>query len=146
MSICLHKSFAFIRIPGEQSFTSQRFTGFLFVLFFRERAASLLLPCPVGVEFPACSVEVFRVLERVDYPRDANGNIVAMVHPNLQVNPRLTRPPPANVSRTPSVTGCVVVVSGLRLGAAEPRRPDVPDLRWENHLLPGPRHRLPHLY
>uniref|UniRef100_A0A8C6WX67 Aspartoacylase n=1 Tax=Neogobius melanostomus TaxID=47308 RepID=A0A8C6WX67_9GOBI len=37
-----------------------------------------------GVEFPPCTVEVFRVLERVDYPRDANGNIIAMVHPNLQ--------------------------------------------------------------
>ncbi|KAJ0004303.1 hypothetical protein NQD34_010517 [Periophthalmus magnuspinnatus] len=36
------------------------------------------------VEFPPCTVEVFRVLERVDYPRDANGNIIAMVHPNLQ--------------------------------------------------------------
>uniref|UniRef100_A0A669ECN7 Aspartoacylase n=1 Tax=Oreochromis niloticus TaxID=8128 RepID=A0A669ECN7_ORENI len=37
-----------------------------------------------GVEFPPCTVEVFRVLERIDYPRDANGNIIAMVHPNLQ--------------------------------------------------------------
>lgn len=39
-----------------------------------------------GIEFPPCKVEVFRLLERVDYPRDANGNIIAMVHPNLQVN------------------------------------------------------------
>ncbi|XP_061557730.1 aspartoacylase [Phycodurus eques] len=37
-----------------------------------------------GMEFPSCTVEVFRVSERVDYPRDANGNIIAMVHPNLQ--------------------------------------------------------------
>ncbi|XP_076867292.1 aspartoacylase [Brachyhypopomus gauderio] len=37
-----------------------------------------------GVEFPACSVEVFRVHEKVDYPRDTNGNITAMVHPDLQ--------------------------------------------------------------
>ncbi|MCI4394528.1 hypothetical protein PGIGA_G00169800 [Pangasianodon gigas] len=37
-----------------------------------------------GVEFPACRVEVFRVHERVDYPRDTNGNIGAMVHPHLQ--------------------------------------------------------------
>ncbi|MEQ2268296.1 hypothetical protein XENORESO_019430 [Xenotaenia resolanae] len=36
------------------------------------------------MEFPPCTVEVFRVLERMDYPRDANGNIIAMVHPNLQ--------------------------------------------------------------
>ncbi|XP_037543375.1 aspartoacylase isoform X1 [Nematolebias whitei] len=37
-----------------------------------------------GIAFPSCTVEVFRVLERIDYPRDANGNIIAMVHPNLQ--------------------------------------------------------------
>lgn len=37
-----------------------------------------------GVEFPPCSVDVFRVSERMDYPRDNNGNIIAMVHPNLQ--------------------------------------------------------------
>ncbi|XP_013871912.1 aspartoacylase [Austrofundulus limnaeus] len=37
-----------------------------------------------GMEFPSCTVEVFRVLESIDYPRDANGNIIAMVHPNLQ--------------------------------------------------------------
>ncbi|TRY57342.1 hypothetical protein DNTS_024937 [Danionella cerebrum] len=37
-----------------------------------------------GVEFPPCTVEVFRVQERMDYPRDINGNISAMVHPHLQ--------------------------------------------------------------
>ncbi|CAM4537299.1 unnamed protein product [Leuciscus chuanchicus] len=37
-----------------------------------------------GVEFPPCTVEVFRVQERMDYPRDTNGNITAMVHPHLQ--------------------------------------------------------------
>ncbi|CAL8364144.1 unnamed protein product [Lota lota] len=37
-----------------------------------------------GVEFPPCTVDVFKVSERMDYPRDANGNIIAMVHPNLQ--------------------------------------------------------------
>ncbi|KAK1787592.1 hypothetical protein P4O66_016092 [Electrophorus voltai] len=37
-----------------------------------------------GVEFPTCTVEAFRVHERVDYPRDTNGNITAMVHPRLQ--------------------------------------------------------------
>ncbi|XP_076607457.1 aspartoacylase [Chaetodon auriga] len=37
-----------------------------------------------GMEFPPCTVEVFWVSERIDYPRDANGNIIAMVHPNLQ--------------------------------------------------------------
>ncbi|KAA8586378.1 hypothetical protein FQN60_000214 [Etheostoma spectabile] len=35
-------------------------------------------PQPQGMEFPPCTVEAFRVLERIDYPRDANGNIVAM--------------------------------------------------------------------
>ncbi|XP_056092089.1 aspartoacylase isoform X2 [Rhinichthys klamathensis goyatoka] len=39
---------------------------------------------PIGVEFPPCTVEVFRVQERMDYPRDTNGNITAMVHPHLQ--------------------------------------------------------------
>ncbi|XP_028322638.1 aspartoacylase [Gouania willdenowi] len=37
-----------------------------------------------GMEFPPCTVEVFRLSERIDYPRDDNGNIIAMVHPNLQ--------------------------------------------------------------
>ncbi|XP_076130054.1 aspartoacylase [Alosa pseudoharengus] len=37
-----------------------------------------------GVEFPSCSVDVFKVQERMDYPRDTNGNITAMVHPDLQ--------------------------------------------------------------
>ncbi|XP_018610602.1 aspartoacylase isoform X3 [Scleropages formosus] len=39
---------------------------------------------PIGVEFLPCTVEVYRVVERVDYPRDSNGNISAMVHPDLQ--------------------------------------------------------------
>ena len=37
------------------------------------------------MEFPPCNVDVFRVQERMDYPRDTNGNITAMVHPDLQV-------------------------------------------------------------
>uniref|UniRef100_A0AAY5KI67 Aspartoacylase n=1 Tax=Esox lucius TaxID=8010 RepID=A0AAY5KI67_ESOLU len=40
--------------------------------------------CCVGLEFPPCSVDVFRVWDKMDYPRDTNGNIIAMVHPNLQ--------------------------------------------------------------
>ena len=44
--------------------------------------------CFAGMEFPPCTVEVFWVSERIDYPRDANGNIIAMVHPNLQVKLR----------------------------------------------------------
>ncbi|KAM6969834.1 aspartoacylase [Aplochiton taeniatus] len=37
-----------------------------------------------GVEFPTCTLDVFRVAEKIDYPRDTNGNIIAMVHPSLQ--------------------------------------------------------------
>ncbi|XP_035290069.1 aspartoacylase isoform X3 [Anguilla anguilla] len=37
-----------------------------------------------GMAFPPCTVDVYRVSERMDYPRDKNGNITAMVHPNLQ--------------------------------------------------------------
>lgn len=49
------------------------------------RIKSFFSMCCLGMEFPPCTVDVFRVSERVDYPRDANGNIIAMVHPNLQV-------------------------------------------------------------
>uniref|UniRef100_A0A3Q3AIL3 Aspartoacylase n=1 Tax=Kryptolebias marmoratus TaxID=37003 RepID=A0A3Q3AIL3_KRYMA len=48
------------------------------------KASALFSACRSGMEFPSCTVEVFRVLERIDYPRDANGNIIAMVHTNLQ--------------------------------------------------------------
>ncbi|KAJ8412423.1 hypothetical protein AAFF_G00127590 [Aldrovandia affinis] len=37
-----------------------------------------------GMEFQPCMVDVYRVSEKMDYPRDKNGNITAMVHPNLQ--------------------------------------------------------------
>ncbi|KAJ8275763.1 hypothetical protein COCON_G00075150 [Conger conger] len=37
-----------------------------------------------GMEFQPCTVDVYRVSEKMDYPRDTNGNITAMVHPNLQ--------------------------------------------------------------
>lgn len=57
-------------------------------------------------------MEVFRVLERVDYPRDSNGNIIAMVHPNLQVNPGLSRSDVARELHT-HVTLLLVGVSGL---------------------------------
>lgn len=56
--------------------------GFSRILTILEMLFSV---CFIGMEFPACTVEVFRVSERIDYPRDANGNIIAMVHPNLQV-------------------------------------------------------------
>ncbi|KAG7483773.1 hypothetical protein MATL_G00041830 [Megalops atlanticus] len=37
-----------------------------------------------GMEFPPCTVDVYRVSESMDYPRDTNGNIIAMIHPDLQ--------------------------------------------------------------
>ncbi|KAL0994424.1 hypothetical protein UPYG_G00122030 [Umbra pygmaea] len=37
-----------------------------------------------GLEFRPCTLDVFRVSEKMDYPRDTNGNIIAMVHPHLQ--------------------------------------------------------------
>ena len=46
---------------------------------------SCCVVCWSGMEFSPCTVDVFRVSERMDYPRDANGNIIAMVHPDLQV-------------------------------------------------------------
>ncbi|XP_068939352.1 aspartoacylase isoform X3 [Petaurus breviceps papuanus] len=39
---------------------------------------------PVGREFPACSLEVYQVTEKVDYPRKENGEIAAVIHPSLQ--------------------------------------------------------------
>ncbi|KAM4700083.1 aspartoacylase isoform 2-T2 [Discoglossus pictus] len=37
-----------------------------------------------GTDFPFCSIEVYKVLEKVDYPRDENGDLVAIIHKNLQ--------------------------------------------------------------
>nr|XP_032823535.1 aspartoacylase-like isoform X1 [Petromyzon marinus] len=37
-----------------------------------------------GHEFPAGSLEVCRVTERIDYPRDSHGNLTAVIHPDLQ--------------------------------------------------------------
>ncbi|XP_068939351.1 aspartoacylase isoform X2 [Petaurus breviceps papuanus] len=37
-----------------------------------------------GREFPACSLEVYQVTEKVDYPRKENGEIAAVIHPSLQ--------------------------------------------------------------
>ncbi|XP_044523578.1 aspartoacylase [Gracilinanus agilis] len=44
-----------------------------FIQFFNE-----------GKEFPACSLEVYQVTGKVDYPRKANGEIAAVIHPSLQ--------------------------------------------------------------
>uniref|UniRef100_A0A5F8GVW4 Aspartoacylase n=1 Tax=Monodelphis domestica TaxID=13616 RepID=A0A5F8GVW4_MONDO len=35
-------------------------------------------------EFPACSLEAYQVTGKVDYPRKANGEIAAVIHPSLQ--------------------------------------------------------------
>ncbi|XP_061418057.1 aspartoacylase-like isoform X2 [Lethenteron reissneri] len=37
-----------------------------------------------GHEFPAGNLEVCRVTERIDYPRDSHGNLTAVIHPDLQ--------------------------------------------------------------
>ncbi|XP_056663639.1 aspartoacylase isoform X2 [Monodelphis domestica] len=37
-----------------------------------------------GREFPACSLEAYQVTGKVDYPRKANGEIAAVIHPSLQ--------------------------------------------------------------
>uniref|UniRef100_A0A2K5YMG6 Aspartoacylase n=1 Tax=Mandrillus leucophaeus TaxID=9568 RepID=A0A2K5YMG6_MANLE len=37
-----------------------------------------------GKEFPPCAIEVYKIIEKVDYPRDENGEIAAVIHPNLQ--------------------------------------------------------------
>ncbi|XP_042298314.1 aspartoacylase [Sceloporus undulatus] len=37
-----------------------------------------------GKEFPPCTVEVYRIMEKVDYPRNKNNEITAIIHPNLQ--------------------------------------------------------------
>ncbi|XP_058532346.1 aspartoacylase [Ochotona princeps] len=37
-----------------------------------------------GKEYPPCAIEVYKVMEKVDYPRNGSGEIAAVIHPNLQ--------------------------------------------------------------
>ncbi|XP_056415237.1 aspartoacylase [Hyla sarda] len=37
-----------------------------------------------GRKFPPCTIEVYKVLEKIDYPRNDNGDVGAFIHPNLQ--------------------------------------------------------------
>ncbi|XP_063002662.1 aspartoacylase [Elgaria multicarinata webbii] len=37
-----------------------------------------------GKAFAPCTIEVYKITEKVDYPRNKNNEIVAVVHPNLQ--------------------------------------------------------------
>ncbi|XP_077167801.1 aspartoacylase isoform X3 [Paroedura picta] len=37
-----------------------------------------------GTEFPPCTIEAYKIMEKVDYPRNKNNEITAVVHPNLQ--------------------------------------------------------------
>ncbi|XP_074869575.1 aspartoacylase isoform X4 [Carettochelys insculpta] len=37
-----------------------------------------------GKEFPPCTIEVYKIMEKVDYPRNKNGEITAVIHPHLQ--------------------------------------------------------------
>ncbi|KAL6092493.1 hypothetical protein STEG23_019222 [Scotinomys teguina] len=38
-----------------------------------------------GKEFPPCAIEVYKVMEKVDYPRNESGEVAAVIHPNLQI-------------------------------------------------------------
>nr|XP_006012732.1 PREDICTED: aspartoacylase [Latimeria chalumnae] len=38
-----------------------------------------------GREYPPCTMEVFRITEKVDYPRNASGEISAIIHSSLQL-------------------------------------------------------------
>lgn len=46
----------------------------------------------LGKEFPPCTIEVFKIMEKVDYPRNKDGEIIAIIHPKLQVNSRMVSP------------------------------------------------------
>ncbi|XP_053130733.1 aspartoacylase isoform X2 [Hemicordylus capensis] len=37
-----------------------------------------------GKGFPPCTIEAYKIMEKVDYPRNKNNEITAVVHPNLQ--------------------------------------------------------------
>ncbi|XP_007438953.1 aspartoacylase [Python bivittatus] len=37
-----------------------------------------------GQEFPPCTIEIYKIMEKVDYPRDKKNEITAVIHPNLQ--------------------------------------------------------------
>ncbi|XP_058020029.1 aspartoacylase isoform X2 [Ahaetulla prasina] len=37
-----------------------------------------------GQEFPPCTIEIYKLLEKVDYPRNQKNEIMAVIHPNLQ--------------------------------------------------------------
>ncbi|XP_062448553.1 aspartoacylase [Rhea pennata] len=37
-----------------------------------------------GKEFPPCTIEVYKIMEKVDYPRNKNDEIIAIIHPKLQ--------------------------------------------------------------
>ncbi|XP_051891983.1 aspartoacylase isoform X1 [Pristis pectinata] len=39
-----------------------------------------------GKEFPPCSLDVYKAFEKVNYPRDSEGQIIGIIHPQLQDN------------------------------------------------------------
>lgn len=39
----------------------------------------------IGKEFPPCTIEAYKIMEKVDFPRNENGEVAAIIHPNLQV-------------------------------------------------------------
>lgn len=43
----------------------------------------------LGKEFPPCTIEVFKIMEKVDYPRNKNDEVIAIIHPKLQVHSKI---------------------------------------------------------
>ncbi|NWX86984.1 ACY2 Aspartoacylase, partial [Nothoprocta pentlandii] len=37
-----------------------------------------------GQEFPPCTIEAYKIMEKVDYPRNKNDEVIAIIHPKLQ--------------------------------------------------------------
>lgn len=69
-AVCLHFLVIVLPLKYELPFFSCHFIHFVFAL---------------GKEFPPCAIEVYKIMEKVDYPRNENGEIAAIIHPNLQV-------------------------------------------------------------
>ncbi|XP_067833552.1 aspartoacylase-like [Heptranchias perlo] len=65
-----------------------------------------------GTEFPACDLEVYQLIGNVDFPRDAEGEICAMIHPELQDQDWLPLNPGDPVFQT--VSGETIPYSGNR--------------------------------
>ncbi|XP_038942847.1 aspartoacylase isoform X6 [Rattus norvegicus] len=54
---------------------------------------------PVGKEFPPCAIDVYKIMEKVDYPRNESGDVAAVIHPNLQEEVTRVRDGPSRTER-----------------------------------------------